>query len=112
MSILFSAIPLTAGAFFPESISITFSKTFFCTIFKVDSLTGTPLLFTALFIVPSSFRVIVVRPILKGSIILILLVLLGLTLGIMWLFYQLLYGFLLKKLNTNYKELAKLDTNS
>jgi hypothetical protein len=45
-------------------------------------------------------------------IVLILLVLLVLTLGIMWLFYQLLYGFLLKKLNTNYKELAKLDTNS
>ena len=45
-------------------------------------------------------------------IILIILVLLVLTLGIMWLFYQLLYGFLLKKLNTNYKELAKLDTNS
>jgi hypothetical protein len=45
-------------------------------------------------------------------IVFILLVLLVLTLGIMWLFYQLLYGFLLKKLNTNYKELAKLDTNS
>ena len=42
----------------------------------------------------------------------ILIALLGLTLGIMWLFYQLLYGFLLKKLKTNYKELAKLDTNS
>tara|TARA_B100000787_G_scaffold116719_1_gene87166 strand:- start:963 stop:1574 length:612 start_codon:yes stop_codon:yes gene_type:complete len=42
--------------------------------------------------------------------VLILLVFLGLILGIMWLFYQLLYGFLLKKLNTNYKELAKLDT--
>jgi hypothetical protein len=35
-----------------------------------------------------------------------------LILGILFLFYQLLYGFLLKKLNTNYKELAKLDTNS
>jgi hypothetical protein len=45
-------------------------------------------------------------------IIFIILGLLGLTLGIMWLFYQLLYGFLLKKLNRNYKELAKLDTNS
>jgi len=45
-------------------------------------------------------------------IILIILVLLVLTLGIMWLFYQLLYVFLLKKLNINYKELAKLDTNS
>lgn len=30
-------------------------------------------------------------------------------LGILWLFYQLLYGILLKKLNRNYKELAKLD---
>ena len=42
----------------------------------------------------------------------ILIALLGLTLGIMWLFYQLLYGFLLKKLNTNYKELSKLNTNN
>ncbi|WP_026777878.1 hypothetical protein [Polaribacter sp. Hel_I_88] len=33
-----------------------------------------------------------------------------LLLGILWLFYQLLYGFLLKKLNRNYKELAKLDS--
>jgi len=40
---------------------------------------------------------------------LILLVFLCLTLGVMWLFYQLLYGFLLKKLNKNYKELAKLN---
>jgi hypothetical protein len=30
-------------------------------------------------------------------------------LGILYLFYQLLYGFLLKKLNRNYKELSKLD---
>lgn len=30
-------------------------------------------------------------------------------LGLLWLFYQLLYGFLLKKLKRNYKELAKLD---
>ncbi|CAL2101162.1 conserved membrane protein of unknown function [Tenacibaculum sp. 190130A14a] len=30
-------------------------------------------------------------------------------LGIIWLFYQLLYGILLRKLNKNYKELAKLD---
>jgi hypothetical protein len=48
----------------------------------------------------------------SANMILILLMLLVLTLGIMWLFYQLLYGFLLKKLKTNYKELAKLDTNS
>ena len=32
-----------------------------------------------------------------------------LILGLLWLFYQLLYGILLKKLNRNYKELAKLD---
>ncbi|WP_397446056.1 hypothetical protein [Polaribacter sp. R77954] len=32
-------------------------------------------------------------------------------LGILWLFYQLIYGILLKKLNKNYKELAKLDTS-
>tara|TARA_B100000795_G_C22799091_1_gene440861 strand:+ start:1520 stop:2134 length:615 start_codon:yes stop_codon:yes gene_type:complete len=32
-----------------------------------------------------------------------------LILGVLWLFYQLLYGILLKKLNRNYKELAKLD---
>ena len=31
-----------------------------------------------------------------------------LILGVLWLFYQLLYGILLKKLNRNYKELAKL----
>jgi hypothetical protein len=30
-------------------------------------------------------------------------------LALIWLFYQLLYGFLLKKLNRNYKELTKLD---
>lgn len=30
-------------------------------------------------------------------------------LALFWLFYQLLYGILLKKLNKNYKELAKLD---
>lgn len=32
-----------------------------------------------------------------------------LILGVLWLFYQLLYGILLRKLNRNYKELAKLD---
>ena len=31
-----------------------------------------------------------------------------LILGVLWLFYKLLYGILLKKLNRNYKELAKL----
>ncbi|MGG6230545.1 hypothetical protein [Tenacibaculum sp. SDUM215027] len=29
--------------------------------------------------------------------------------GLYWLFYQLLYGILLRKLNKNYKELAKID---
>ena len=33
-----------------------------------------------------------------------------LILGLLWLFYQLLYGILLRKLNRNYKELAKLDS--
>lgn len=32
-----------------------------------------------------------------------------LILGLLWLFYQLIYGILLRKLNRNYKELAKLD---
>ena len=31
-------------------------------------------------------------------------------LGLLWLFYQLLYGILLRKLNKNYKELKKIDT--
>lgn len=31
------------------------------------------------------------------------------SLGLLWLFYQLLYGFLLKKLNRNYRELKKLE---
>ena len=31
-------------------------------------------------------------------------------LGLFWLFYQLLYGILLKKLNRNYKELAKIES--
>jgi predicted PurR-regulated permease PerM len=29
--------------------------------------------------------------------------------GVFWLFYKLLYGILLKKLNNNYKELKKID---
>ena len=32
-----------------------------------------------------------------------------LILGVLWLFYQLLYGILLRKLNRNYKELAKVN---
>jgi hypothetical protein len=32
-----------------------------------------------------------------------------LILGVLWLFYQLLYGFLLKKLNKNYKDIAELN---
>ena len=42
-------------------------------------------------------------------IILLTLVVTLVLLGVLWLFYQLLYGILLKKLNRNYKELAKLD---
>ena len=33
-------------------------------------------------------------------------------LGLLWLFYKLVYGILLKKLNKNYKELAKLDVSN
>tara|TARA_R110002126_G_scaffold291415_2_gene452289 strand:- start:68822 stop:69436 length:615 start_codon:yes stop_codon:yes gene_type:complete len=33
-------------------------------------------------------------------------------LGVLWLFYQLIYGILLRKLNRNYKELAKLDVSN
>jgi predicted PurR-regulated permease PerM len=29
--------------------------------------------------------------------------------GLFWLFYRMLYGILLRKLNTNYKELKKID---
>jgi Na+/proline symporter len=45
-------------------------------------------------------------------IILLTLVVTLVLLGVLWLFYQLLYGILLKKLNRNYKELAKLDENN
>lgn len=41
--------------------------------------------------------------------ILLMLVAGTIILGLIWLFYQLLYGILLKKLNKNHKELAKLD---
>ncbi len=43
---------------------------------------------------------------LMGGIIMIGLVL---TVGFIWLFYQLIYGLLLKKLNKNHKELKKLE---
>jgi len=42
-------------------------------------------------------------------IIVLTIIVTALILGLLWLFYQLLYGILLKKLNRNYKELAKLD---
>ncbi|MEE9407268.1 MAG: hypothetical protein V3V28_04240 [Polaribacter sp.] len=42
-------------------------------------------------------------------IILLTLVVTLVVLGVLWLFYQLLYGILLKKLNRNYKEIAKLN---
>lgn len=47
----------------------------------------------------------------KKLLILIIVTIIAtlLFLGIVWLFYQLLYGILLRKLNRNYKELAKLD---
>ena len=62
-----------------------------------------------IFITTIGAKVEVVTPTQIMQTILILIVFLGLTLGLMLLFYQLLYGFLLKKLNRNYKELAKLD---
>ncbi len=34
---------------------------------------------------------------------------LAVTLGFIWVFYQLIYGFLLKRLNRNYKELKRLE---
>ena len=46
------------------------------------------------------------------KIIIMLLTIFALTLiilGVLWLFYQLLYGILLRKLKNNYKELAKLE---
>ena len=43
------------------------------------------------------------------SLIITLIIGLGLMLLLLWLFYKLIYGSLLRKLNKNYKELAKLD---
>lgn len=40
---------------------------------------------------------------------LVFLALIGVTCGILWLFYRLLYGILLKRLKQNYKELKKLE---
>ena len=49
----------------------------------------------------------------QGQIITVVIItqiiMLGLMLLILWLFYYLLYGILLKKLNRNYKELTKLE---
>jgi hypothetical protein len=45
----------------------------------------------------------------KIGIIAIFIFMGAIFLGLFWLFYQLIYGILLKKLNRNYKELAKLD---
>lgn len=44
-------------------------------------------------------------------ILIIALFILG-VIGIFWLFYKLLYGILLRKLNRNYKELSKLEMNA
>lgn len=41
--------------------------------------------------------------------ILIMLLFLGLMLGILWLFYKIIYGFFLKNLYRNYEELKKID---
>ena len=45
-------------------------------------------------------------------ILLLIFVLTLIILGVLWLFYQLLYGILLRKLNYNYKALAKLEKES
>jgi hypothetical protein len=45
-------------------------------------------------------------------IIIATLIITLLILSVLWLFYQLLYGILLKKLNRNYKKLSKLDTKN
>ena len=42
-------------------------------------------------------------------IIAFFLILLGLMLGILWLFYRLLYGILTRRLKKNYKELENLE---
>ena len=47
-----------------------------------------------------------------GKIILLISIALIITagfVGVIWLFYKLLYGILLKRLNTNYNELKKLE---
>lgn len=44
-------------------------------------------------------------------IVLLTIVVTFVLLGALWLFYQLLYGILLKKLNKNYKKIAQLDKN-
>jgi len=38
-----------------------------------------------------------------------LLIIIGVVIGLFWLFYRLLYGFLLKRLKKNYNELQKID---
>ena len=42
-------------------------------------------------------------------IIAFLLLITSIFIGVIWLFYKLIYGFLLKRLNRNYKELKKLE---
>lgn len=43
------------------------------------------------------------------TVIVVSIFLIIIIIGLYWLFYQLLYGILLRKLNKNYKELAKLE---
>ena len=45
------------------------------------------------------------------SIIIIMVIITVITLTLIWSFYQLIYGNLLKKINRNYKELKKLDND-
>ena len=43
------------------------------------------------------------------TIIFFAIILIGVMIALYWLFYQLLYGILLRKLNKNYKDLSKLE---
>lgn len=47
--------------------------------------------------------------IIYGIYIVLILIFLAITIGFIWLFYRLVYGFLLKRLYKNYEELKKID---
>ncbi|MGL5274483.1 hypothetical protein [Myroides marinus] len=39
----------------------------------------------------------------------VVIIICGIFLGLLWIYYKLIYGFLIKKLMKNYKELEKID---